>query len=370
MTTSTDSTSLRRVLDRVPAVGFYREAIARGGKPWPEDIIFPSCMRALMEYLGHPEFDYVHFIGVTGAASFLNWKDGWHPDNSALYYMAPFNEHVKMFDHAFASTGYAYELIQLKGKNAVGIEDAKRHIIDSIDRGVPIVAHGVVGPPEPSIICGYDDAGDTLIGYSFFQGMPHFAKDVEILPTGMFRTRNWFDKTFDLFITHERGAVPDPRSTRREALRWMVHTSRTPITWDDRHNGLAAYDAWARHLAIDPLPETGTVTGDSPFGVHDCAVGMVAECRWYGARYLARVAGEEPKMAARLYEAAACYAREHDLMWQVWACAGGNGRSPEHAARFADPAARRKMIDLIHEARRQDERAIEHLEAALASIEA
>jgi hypothetical protein len=56
-------------------------------------------------------------------------------------------------------------------------------------------------------------------------------------------------------------------------------------------------------------------------------------------------------------------------MWQIWDCCGGNGRSPEHVQRFADPATRRRIVELIREAKREDEQAIEHIEAALASTE-
>lgn len=363
------STSTKRVLERVPRVGFYPDVVSKGGKPWPEDVIFPSCMRALMEYLGHPEYDYIHFIGVTGAAAFLNWKDGWHPDNTAIYYMAPVSEHIRLFDQAFASTGYAYQVVQLVGTGTMGEDDAKRRIIDSIDRGVPVLSHGVVGPPETCLICGYDDAGDTLIGWSFFQGMPHFNAGAEYEPNGMFRARDWFERTHDLFLVGERGTPLDGKTVRRRSLHWLVDVARTPVTWDDRHNGLAAFDAWAEHLLRDGEIASHDAPGYGPFEVHDDAVGTLAENRWYGGRYLANVAGEEPNGAAQLYEAAACYARQHDLMWRVWACVGGNGRSRDRAERFKDASVRRQMVELVREAKQHDERAIEHIEAAIEQIE-
>ncbi|MEX0777065.1 MAG: hypothetical protein WD042_15280 [Phycisphaeraceae bacterium] len=366
--------STRRVLDAVPRVGFYPDVKGHGGKPWPEDVIFPSCMRAVMEHLGHPEYDYIHFVGVTGAGFFLNWKDGWHPDNCAIYFMVPFDQHVKLFEYAFDSTGYAMDFAAIKGHQAIDEAQAKRRIIASIDAGKPIMSHGIVGPPETCLICGYDEAGDVLIGWSFFQSVPHCSTGVEFESNGMFRKRDWYTNAWDLFALGERGAPVDPSIVRRQSLEWAVKVVRTRETWDGRkNNGLTAYDAWADHLLRD-----GEITPDgkpprdgeqSPFGVHDDFVGIVAEARWYAAKYLARVAGEEPKMAVELYEAAACYAREHDLMWQVWGCVGGNGRSPEHVRRFADSEARRRIVELVREARRLDEQAIEHIEKALATIQ-
>jgi hypothetical protein len=55
-------------------------------------------------------------------------------------------------------------------------------------------------------------------------------------------------------------------------------------------------------------------------------------------------------------------------MWKVWGCVGGNGRSPEHVRRFADRDTRRRIAELIGEARKLDEQAVEHIEKAIAAV--
>ena len=61
-------------------------------------------MRAVVEYLRIDDFGcrscrpvrpgcripctYAFFIGVTGVASFLNWKPGWEMDNVEIMYMS------------------------------------------------------------------------------------------------------------------------------------------------------------------------------------------------------------------------------------------------------------------------------------------
>jgi hypothetical protein len=362
----------RYVLTDVPRVGFYPDMRKHHPDRDPEDIIFPACMRAVMEYLGHPEYDYIHFVGVTGAGFFLNWKDGWHGDNVAIYYMVPVAEHVKLFHYAFDSAGYANVCVMLKGEDDVGEAEAKRRIIASIDAGMPVLAHGVVGPPETCVIAGYDEGGEVLIGWSFFQTHDDQTQGVQFEPNGMFRKRDWYKSTWDLQMFGERGdPVPPPRS-RQRSLEWAVKVVRTPSTWGGRHNGLAAYDAWANHLLRDrDIAPDGAIPEGSdeiPFNVHDDAVGTVAESRHYASEYLIRVSQAEPKMRASLLKAAGCYSREHDLMWEIWNCCGGSGRSPEHVERFADPATRRGIVELIREAKREDEGAIRHIEAALAAI--
>ncbi len=60
-----------------------------------------------------------------------------------------------------------------------------------------MIAFGIVGPPEPVIITGFDEGGDVLTGWSFFQGFPPFNEGLEYEPgeegqPGYFRKRDWF----------------------------------------------------------------------------------------------------------------------------------------------------------------------------------
>jgi hypothetical protein len=67
---------------------------------------------------------------------------------------------------------------------------------------------------------------------------------------------------------------------------------------------------------------------------------------------------------AEVLHAAARYAAEHDLMWQIWELVRGIG-NPEAYRVMADPAVRRAMADLVRQARQQDAQAAEHTERAL-----
>jgi hypothetical protein len=103
----------------------------------------------------------------------------------------------------------------------------------------------------------------------------------------------------------------------------------------------------------------------SRHAVHEMAVGTVAENRWYGGQFLVEAAERvHYSRAEDLFVAAGRLAGEHDLMWQVWDAAGGNG-NPEAWAKLAEPAVRRRIIPLILEARDKDMDAVAHLEYAL-----
>jgi len=104
--------------------------------------------------------------------------------------------------------------------------------------------------------------------------------------------------------------------------------------------------------------------------VHNDAVGMVAEGRWYASVFLNEMGNGVDEYAHRdtveeLFHAAACYAGEHALMWKLWDLAGGID-NPQAYVPFADPAVRRQMVRIILQAREKDAQAAEHIEQALA----
>ena len=345
----------RNVIENVPRIGFWPDVKDDPkGSSGPEDIIWPAVLRACTTFFGAP-YDYAYTMTVTGAAFFFNWKPGWHGDNCATYYMS--SNAAASFMHGFDGVGYDREIFCGKAFRENEVEMRER-IIDSIDRGVPAISHGIVGPPEPAIITGYDDGGDTIIGWSFFQN----SKELDFEPSGYFRKSDWFKDAYDLFLFGDKKEV-DANEVLTETLKWGLEVARTETTWKDRMNGHAAYTIWADQIESDPLDSNEG--DDDPFSVHSDAIGTVAECRWYGSRFLADAAGKQPKMAADLLAASSCFADEHDLMWKVWGCAGGHGRGAEERAAFERPDNRKKMAELIRTARDRDIEASNHIERAL-----
>jgi hypothetical protein len=367
----------RLVLDGVPRVHFYQ-----GGPRCPEDLCFPSVMRAVMEFLQDEQLgckcrglaagckvscSYSFFIGVTGTAAFLSWKPGWSMDNQDIMYMS--DDPAAPFVRALRAVGWSYDLM---GRD-FGHDEAtcRLAIVESLQRGRPVIAFGPIGPPEACLITGYDDGGDVLIGWSFFQGSAEDNAGAEFEPSGQFRKRDWFTYAdgFSCLVLDEQTQRPPLKQTFREALQWMLQVTRTPRTYGYRHNGLAAYEAWAEHLLRDEdFPAGDEAALRQRHEVHHAMVGLLAEARWYGSQFL--VNASDPgvlhhNLSADLLHAAAHYATEHELMWRVWDLAGGIGNR-DAWQRFADPAVRRQMAPLIRRAGEEDAQAAVHIAAALA----
>ena len=366
----------RMVLENVPRVNFYE-----GGPRCPEDMCLPSILRAIIEYRDDPDYgcnkclsrtpnckvpcSYSFFIGVTGAAFFLSWKNGWHGDNTAAFYLD--TDTTMMEKHAFKAIGYSFELLLPSQR-----DQFVPRIADSLQRGMPVISYGIIGPPESGLITGYDEGGEVILGWNFFQ---NFTPGIEKEPSGYYRKRDWVKDVQSLLIIGEMEARPPLKTTYREALELGLKVSRSPMvrpgldapeSYQQRHNGLAAYTAWAEHIQIDE----DFLCGDEAVlqqrhQVHNDAVGAVAEARWYGSQFLIGMTLSGDELIHRgaiedLYHAAALYAGEHGLMWELWDLAGGIS-NPDAWKQFADPVVRRKMVPIILEARRKDAEAADHL---------
>ncbi len=356
----------RILLEGVPKVGFYDPN--RGEAP--EDIPFPSCLAAAVRYLGAelpwlPQptgapLDYGYALGLaaSGMAFGLRWKAGWQPDNVDQMLSA---DPAEIIRRAFSAVGYGYTLLSREGDpdGAGTAADEARFrtaIIDSLRRGVPVLAFGVVGPPECCLITGCDGDGEVLMGWNFFAQMPPFSAGLAFESNGMFRKPGWFPETHSLLLIGEPTA---PALDLPDTLRWAVAVARQNSLWGHA-TGHAAYGAWANQLN-DDLSNLPEALLRERHDVHNAVVGVLAECRFYGAEFLRYQAGLVGGGAsALLRQAADCFQGEHDLMWQVWGAAGGNGH-PDAWANFAKPAVRQAIIPLILQAQELDRRGIDLL---------
>ena len=224
---SPTQTASRLVLEGVPRVHFYE-----GGPRCPEDITLPSIMHAYLEYLGDEDFGCKHcqaknpnckifctysfFMGITGAAAFLSWKKGWHEDNVAIFYMS--DDPAAPERNAFTAAGYAHDWLE-KQDNPQDEALFRQRIIESLQKGRPVISYGLIGPPEPCLITGYDEGGDVLIGWNFFQNFPEFNAGVEFEPSGQFRKRNWYPDTLSLLFVGEKIERPSYSDSYRTALK-------------------------------------------------------------------------------------------------------------------------------------------------------
>jgi hypothetical protein len=211
-------------------------------------------------------------------------------------------------------------------------------------------------------------------------------QNVGFEPSGYYRKRNWFRDTWSLILIGEKQERPPLTKIYRDALNWALNVVRTPVTYRDHHNGLAAYTAWTEDLIRDEdfTTDNMEILCDC-YTIHNNTVSIVAEGRWYAAQFLKQIAEYDHTMVDELLLAAECYEAECNLMWQIWNLGGyeaenslmwydsrivgmrdlSSERVQMMIGKLSDGKIRRQIIPLLLAARDRDSEAADHIERAL-----
>jgi len=266
-----------------------------------ENYMFPSCMRSAMAALGeNPAFDFAFFAGVTGDFFTQLWcEPRWQYNDS---YSNVCKDTQKPIQAAFDACGYDYEYVPRDG-----IQSSKakyvRKIVASIDKGLPVLTYGIVGPPVCSIICGYAEDGEALIGWSQFTDEVKEDEPMDLVPAeNYFQVRGGLDESFALIFIGDKKERPSVAESLRQSIlnipKWV---SMPPETPDGRqiYFGQAAYEAWADSLLRDEDFADESMLA-SPLDTYGSCVVLTGTNMHYMQRYLQRAAQACPDMAPRI----------------------------------------------------------------------
>ena len=386
MSIEKNSGSKRKVMEGVPKVAF---APIHDGK-W-EHTPFPSCLKACLTYLDQ-KYPYHYILSTSGAAFRLVWHSKrWEGGNVDIVFMN--KNPLKPFYRAFESVGRSMEIFlnqdhswhitldeEHMKDHRVGKDVIKRKIIESINNNIPVIGFGVVGPPEASIITGYDNHGETLIGWSLFQNhldpTHNINKQEEemypptgIEPSGYFRQDDWFRKTTGIVTIGEKTEVNES-DVYRKTLEWIVEIIKTPMI-NEFYTGLRAYDAYIEKLQTDAeFPaENMTVLAERKM-VHYDAMTMIYE-RGGGASFLKDVALHKDfkNVEKELNEAARLFQDTSNQMEKWWQIVGQIWDNEEKQVKvMEDPKVRTAFVPAIETCRKNDEEAVTQIEIALKNL--
>ena len=332
----------RRVLEGVGKVAFA--PIHDGG--W-EFTPFPSCLKSVTSYLG-AQFDYPYLLSATGAAFRLLWHPGkWFGGNVDIVFLDP--DPIAPFKRGLAAAGWSGSILinstrtwdidqsfkEERNKHLAPYSSSdetlfREKIVASIDSGRPVIALGVVGPPEASIITGYDSSGEVLIGWSMFQ--EHLNPEHDISPeddselnppigfeeNGYFRRDDWFRRTNGIIVLEESTKV-DPKTIYRSTLEWVPKIILTPSVYEFA-SGLSAYDCYIEKLLDDSqYSEDDLETLSLRKMIHYDAMTMIAE-RSGASKFAADAAALFAEAQIGLEMASAAFARaavEMEAWWKI-----------------------------------------------------
>ena len=383
------------VINNVTKVSYSPQSLNTGGNEMksPQGVTFLSCLCSCLEKMGedygvtrlehegkvyYMDNLYMMLMGASGAAFRLVWNPGkWDYGNVGLDMAA--EKPMEPFSRAFNAAGYDYEIIGNRDcrhegdperdfyERYEGYDFLRESIIKSIkNKNRPVIAFGVVGPPECCIIAGYDKSGEVLIGWSYFQDDPIIGDPgIEFEPSGYFRQREWYRNTPGIIIIGDKKTKPGQDEIYRTALGWAIELSRTEDV-HGRKGGLAAYQAWADDLLRDEdFPGDNYRILQDRIISHDDAIYTIAEGRWYASYFLRKMAEAKPELTKDLNRAADIYNNAHELMWQCMNLIGGPGRSEKQVRNLGKPEIRRDLASIIQKAGDREIEAVEILEKVI-----
>ncbi len=323
----------------------------------PESFALPACMTSLMEYMGEDarwqtinahnrEFTkrklYDAVLAATGMAFGLLWHKDICPSSFDLMQV---NNHNVTIGYAFDYVGYGYEIVE---KTDTNFDVMKRLITASIDAGRPVLAFGIVGPPECAIVCGYDSGGDTLFGWSHFQSN----KPDDCEPGGMFRKTDWHKDIWEIVLCGEK---KEPKTDLKDIIRRGISIT-TADEIGGYYSGAAAYDAWVGYVTNPAYELMGDDELRKKYWFHHALIANHAEARCYLGGFLHESAGEDEL----LHKVGDIYNEIHDTCWKLWEVAGGINAADGYKC-LRNVAKRGELADLIRKIQTLDFAAVEKL---------
>ena len=201
-----------------------------------------SVVSALNGLGENTNYDYV--CALSGSAfrtsfSAQGWNFGnYHVSNTPI-----------IIEHTFKMFGYAASVHRRSD-----FKTDSRLIIDSIDRGFAVLTiEGVINCSDTCLISGYDNNGETLLGYNPFMNIEDDHKESPD-DTGYFRKSDWHNGFFaennqgSIVIIGEKGKKPSAEEAFDETLRLIKRLIGEKNIVPGQHNGLSAHRAFADAL--------------------------------------------------------------------------------------------------------------------------
>lgn len=259
-----------------------------------ELMAFPACLASLLEAKGEDPLLYKtvfegqtvsrrglydKILAASGMAFGLLWQEELCYSSLDLMQLQPHNETIQ---HAFDQLAYDYQIVE---KTEASSQDALfQRIRASIDEGSAVLAFGIVGPPECSLITAYDDEEQLLFGYSHFQSRDPAQLD----EAGRFIIKDWYEPLWKLVFCQEKRVTSEPLV---EVFHRAYKISTTKYV-DGYYAGAAAYDAWVDFLKNSSFQAMDDDSLKQQYQFHQAILTNLAHLRSSLAAYLRQLENE------------------------------------------------------------------------------
>lgn len=239
------------------------------------------------------EKDYTYIFGTSGAAFRLHFHKDWCPSSPDP------GVGRDTIGPAFYALGIEPKFVGTQKPDEEFIAKTKKLILESIDKGKPVVAIDLIGLPEWGVIVGYQKNGDELIcrtyfdrreGYEIAQKFPWSVAIIQELvepPTDTANYRRSFEIAYEMMITPEYGAYLSGMAAIKYWLDLLQNFDFDSIP-EPRYMEMSHANAWIYSRLV-----------------HD---------RNVAAEYLKRIAPKMPEIEGKLRELSELYRKESEVL--------------------------------------------------------
>lgn len=242
-----------------------------------------AAQEAAMQAVGE-QIDYHTLLGVSGLAFRMQVsKDGLCPSSPHSFCG------YRCVERSVQVLPWEIKLYQVKPEDSAGVAEARRAVVESIERGVPVQ----FGSEEDGLIVGYQKEGlEWLVLHPYKEGVKTMVVET---------TWPWGIAVF----TQPKVEMADPFELNLGALRQAIEMAHLAES-DGYFTGFCAWEAYVRKLT-DLLQASPETRSDSMLGnawIYECLI----QYRRSAAVYLRRIAADFPGMgASHLHKSASLY---------------------------------------------------------------
>lgn len=325
---------------------------------YESDTMFPICVKAVSEYLGD-DVSYAYIMAATGAAFRLVWnQEEWDLSNIDIYHTL--RESNDIYQYGAKALGREFSFLERKEKTS------RKEFLDfmkaAIAKGYPVIALGIIGPPEPCIVAGFESDGDVVMGWNFFQNDPEFAAAVDTMDNGYFKCDAWWENT-DTQAVMCMGEKKNAPYTDKEIVKMalQVMEAREEKSYA---KGIRAYQAWKDMLLQEKWFENGS-TFDNLFSklfVQNDAMTCIHDGRKWAAKYFEELTNQyEDSEKALCMDIAASFNKVSAIAGKMKSLIGVWNDAERMQKNFANRSIREKLGELIDSAEKEDRLAYEKM---------
>lgn len=325
---------------------------------YDSNTMFPICVKAVSEYLGD-DVSYAYIMAATGVAFRFIWnQEEWDLSNIDIYHTLRESNDI----YQYGARALRREFSFLGREEETSKKEFVDYIETAVTKGYPVIALGIIGPPEPCIVAGFESGGNVVMGWNFFQNDPEFASNIDIMDNGYFRCETWWENT-DTQALMYIGEKTDSPYTAKEIIK-MALKIMEPREENTYAKGIKAYQAWKNMLLQEKWFANGS-TFDNLFSkllVQNDAMTCIHDGRKWAAKYFEELANQyESSEKAFCEDIARSFEQVSVIADEMRSLLGGWDDTEKMQKNFSDRLIRKKLGKLIDDAERKDSQAYEKM---------